>query len=269
MRGFGGDIVVCDELAFWRPGMFNTVVQPLLSKKNVMLIAISTLLKSNPIMEDLWATKDEAGRTQYNAFSWRAICEKCAADKSVRICAHKMEEIPFWLNLDNAMGMYANDPEAFMQEILGMPSRDEGYPFFSSDIVESFGTFDAAAAPLLGRVRTLFLTIDPAQGSTTSAFTAVVSAIVSGSVYVSFFICSAAACASPAGSIRPIASTPSASNAAFISGPLIGGASSARSSRNACPRSTASSRNGRCASTSASSSVSRRAGRWRPTNPGG
>lgn len=260
---------MCDELAFWRPGMFASIIKPMLSKAGTQMIAISTLLNSNPVMEELWDMKDSAGRMLCNAFSWRAVCEKCVTDKTVGICPHKMEEIPFWLNLDNALGMYANDPEAFMQEILGMPSRDEGYPFLSSEIIESFGSPSHVLTPLHGRTRTLFLTIDPAQGSSTSAFTAVVSAVVNGFVYVSFFICSAAACARPAGSICPIASTPSASNARVISIPLAVGASSSGGSRNACAIRSASSRKGRCARTSASSRVSMRAGMCLPAKPAG
>lgn len=237
---------------------------PILSRDNTVMVGISTINETNPIMERMWGAKDESGRRLMNRFQWRAKCERCSGDDDILICEHQMNDIPPWINLENVRGMYADNPKAFMRELLGMPSKNEGSPFFPLYAIEAFADAPRAIQPIMQRVRQMYLTVDPAQGSATSAFTAVMSAIVCNTIYVSLLRFLAAVAARSPRTGAPHKKNPSWTLTLWRVMLSISRSANGRCStgKNVCATTSISSSSGRAASTSSPSRISnRRSGR--------
>lgn len=159
----------------------------MLNVKDTQVVNISTLSRTNPTMRMMIAKRDKLGRPAYNTLMWQSVCDQCREDKSLYLCKHRAGDVPFWIKYENTIDMIDGDVESAMLEMFGLVSIDGGDPFFDQDCLDYFSNARETVVPHVVRTRRLFLSIDPAQGSKTSDFAALVCSFEMGIVHVSLF----------------------------------------------------------------------------------
>lgn len=173
---------------YWKDGVWDEIVKPMLNVKDTQVVNISTLSRTNPTMRMMIAKRDRLGRPAYNTLMWQSVCDQCREDKSLYLCKHRAGDVPFWIKYENTIDMIDGDVESAMLEMFGLISIDGGDPFFDQDCIDHFANARETVVPHGVRTRRLFLSIDPAQGSKTSDFSALVCSFEMGMIHVSLLL---------------------------------------------------------------------------------
>jgi hypothetical protein len=165
-RGFGADVVICDEACQMSYKFFSSVVQPVLEKKSASLICISS-----PHGSENWVTKmmdliDEDGKPYFNNLKVRDICDECMKlPYTERAKCEHIRAPPIWKSASKRrkFGKIAEKMKStgtYLQEERGMDGVSTNSPkFVDVELKEFFDTLPVCSGQ---NTEYVFISIDPA-----------------------------------------------------------------------------------------------------------
>lgn len=166
--------VVLEEAAFIPPDVSTSIVAPTLTRKNVNMLAISTINSSDVVMKGFMNAKYADGRSVMLCLNFALVCKDCRASGREETCTHLLGELPHWASASqhiklNAMLKDAN--ETLQREIKGLDVSESTKCAFNAQSLRvlqdaDLGTYSA----VLPVQPVLFCTIDPACGGAGSSF---------------------------------------------------------------------------------------------------
>ena len=149
------------------------VILPLLQRKGVALIGISTL---DGGADNFWTQMIRRtypdGTPVFNTYVWESSCKACQTVGAAATCMHERARMPFWLssvNTDVLLALYGGDNETFVRETRNISEDTNGTRFFEPELIEWLANPDNIFQPLCNSAADhFFVTIDPAAGGVKS-----------------------------------------------------------------------------------------------------
>lgn len=170
------------------------VILPLLQRKGVALIGISTL---DGGADNFWTQMIHRtypdGTPVFNTYVWESSCKACQTAGQAEKCTHESARLPFWLssvNGDVLRALYGGDNETFLRETRNISEDTNGSRFFEKELIEWLADPSKVFQRLGGDASDhFFVTIDPAAGGVKSESVCQIWFQPSpGKLMVSFFI---------------------------------------------------------------------------------
>lgn len=145
------------------------VVIPLLQRKGVALIGISTL---DCGADNFWVKmihrKYDDGTPMFNTFVWESSCKACQTAGKADTCMHERSRQPFWLSSVNGnvlRALYGDDNATYIRETRNIDSDQGGSRFFEASLIDWMSVPQNIFQSLpTGSADHFFVTIDPAAG---------------------------------------------------------------------------------------------------------
>lgn len=169
VRGAGGDILVCDEIAFIPEEFIKEVVLPLFSVDHTCLIGISTILGDENLMSKYIEMKDNNGQDLFNTIRVFTACKSCRDADKAHSCTHKTS-IPNWQSVRKhkiIKAMYQEDEQTFLQEIGGI-GHNLNETCFKKKFIDGFINRKPFLLDPSHQIDHIFISVDPSGCGTTS-----------------------------------------------------------------------------------------------------
>lgn len=184
-RGADGDLIILDEAAFIPPNFIQQVVVPMMQKKGVVVLGISTSGGPQNYYTQLMNMTTDTGAPLFRFITITRICKKCQEGPNPEKCTHNLHLMPPWKSMDRfrmcekLLEGIANDMQ---REILGLMDRESGGAF-SLDRLDELRSFQAMQRPprpggplptgdILKLPELVFISVDPGPGSSETAMVA-------------------------------------------------------------------------------------------------
>ena len=177
VRGIGGNLIVCEELASMPKQFFTKVTLPVTGPKGTSLICISTIKSGEESGEEHWFTTllnmtYPDGRPFFNTFKILLACPDCISKGIAEKCTHKQQDLPFWqtaVKQARLQSIFAalGEEDSAKQELLGI-TKNIIRPMINSAKVQNM--FNVYKNPLITPEdlsedpRMIFVMIDPSNG---------------------------------------------------------------------------------------------------------
>lgn len=120
-RGFGGNLIICDEIAFMEEKFFKEVVVPLLQMQDSVLACISSLGDSMNFYSRILKKKIN-GRPAFHSVHFNLACAKCQKTSTPHKCKHMLGMIPPWQSEERkkvAQLLLEDDGDVAYAELMG------------------------------------------------------------------------------------------------------------------------------------------------------
>ncbi len=134
LRGIGSDgdeknnILLLDEAAFVPQKILNTIIFPLLKRRDSAFLTISTLGGSF----DVWKRATEAvtkkGHRIFLRKTYSLVCEECLELGISDKCTHRMDILPPWLSPaeeEKVQALMANSKDDWLREAMGVEGTSD------------------------------------------------------------------------------------------------------------------------------------------------
>lgn len=163
-RGVGADIIVHDEAAFSPPGLFFSVIVPILQMKNTCYFALSSPQGNDNYYSKLLNLKID-GKPFFRICQCAMICDECRKlEREKQIFCNHVKEQPHWLSSkkgNRLKKLYLADPATAIKEFGGV-IEDKFVPCFPKHFLSDMfngPTYKTESAP-----EYIFITVDPSGG---------------------------------------------------------------------------------------------------------
>lgn len=178
MRGSGGEVIICEEMAHITPALFFDVILPTFIT-GPAFIGITTVMNSQNYVSMLLQLKDTLNpkKPLINQIIFEDVCATCKRKGLEKLCNHKKGEKPWWQDpkRDADIQLMAQDHEdSYLRETKGLIVDSNCTPFFARSIIDDFAN---SSVDIKFDVKHVFVAYDPSCGGKKSD-TAIVSIIV-------------------------------------------------------------------------------------------
>ena len=186
-------LLVGDEVSFWKRDMLEVVIIPLAGQKNTCVILISSPPHTYNWFTALMDLKNPTTKEpMFLVLKQSLICRRCREyRKHPEKCTHLLHEIPPWKEDDNvsiAKEMYQNNTTLMMAETMGEVSSLSGKEFSTEDIKRMEDGGLKHWNPTFDNPEFIFIACDPNAGATDH--TAIIMLTpVAGQLYVRAVMC--------------------------------------------------------------------------------
>lgn len=163
-RGQGGQILICEEMAFIPQNVYEEGCLPALSVNNTVMIGISTPAVEANHFNEVKNAEDGHGRKIFKWVEITTLCDDCVMAKAEK-CTHKPPENPAWRNesrADTVRHLYANRTR-YNREIGGITCDDNVALFNPVYVRKMFETSNRVRINN-ATVRAVFICVDPSAG---------------------------------------------------------------------------------------------------------
>ncbi len=164
------------------------VVMPLLMRKDVVLIGISTLDDPFNFWSKMLDQRYPDGREVFKTLRYTLVCEDCRRKGQATTCRHKIGDLPYWLSeeqytkLEQIMsGQY----ESFLRETKGFQCSPNIRPAFDQAGIRALQDQDRIVS-VHEYVPHVFVAVDPSGGGHCSDYAIISATFIRGKMTVRF-----------------------------------------------------------------------------------
>lgn len=174
LRGTGGNLVICEEMAFMDVQVIYQVVFPTLVRTNVAFIGISSMSDPWGAFAKLIEMRYPDGRPVMNTITFKGSCDRCIESGRAGKCTHNMGSLPYWQDKRQHAKLellMSDQVELFLRESKNVQSDPNVQPALPVAAIEEL------KAPNPDRIfgdnqffDKVFISIDPAAGGSGSRY---------------------------------------------------------------------------------------------------
>lgn len=166
LRGMGPDsFMIIDEMGWMKRDLLESTIFPMLLRKNVSLIGLSTRgASSNDFFSELMVKTYANGRPLCNVLEYKSVCPSCERKGETFSCMHRVATRPWFLNESDDFLKAALGTAAYRREVLNLANTGVSVAAFDPIDVD-FLRSELATVDLRNSVFPLMFTcVDPNGG---------------------------------------------------------------------------------------------------------
>ncbi len=139
MRGIGSEgdeklnIILLDEAAFVPDKIRNTIIIPLLKRKDATFLTISTLGGMFDGWKRVTESVDKRGRPVFLRKTYSLVCDECMELGIADKCTHRMDMLPPWMSAveeEKVKAIMSGAKDDWLREAMGVEGSSDFIPGF-------------------------------------------------------------------------------------------------------------------------------------------